>query len=132
MGLANILSITVEDDSGGLGGAAGRFSGFDLDGIKLSTVDCAGAASLSVFDFAGAGRCLRPAPSAPAGSKLFGTGPAGNTYSGGEGPPWGWRLIVSLRPSFEGAPESLVLQMTPLTPWGEEARAVRMVATRLA
>jgi hypothetical protein len=53
------------------------------------------------------------------------------SYDAGEGPPWGWRLIVSLRPPWEGAPESLVLQMTNITPWGEEARAVRMVATRV-
>jgi hypothetical protein len=52
------------------------------------------------------------------------------SYAGGEGPPWGWRLIVSLRPPYGGAPESLVLQMTNIPPWGEEARAVRMVSVR--
>ena len=36
---------------------------------------------------------------------------------------WGWRTALSLRtPTGE-----LVLQMTNIAPWGEEARAVRMV-----
>jgi hypothetical protein len=52
------------------------------------------------------------------------------SYSGGDGPLWGWRLLVSLRPADAGTPESLVLQMTNIAPWGEEARAVRMVAAR--
>ena len=39
---------------------------------------------------------------------------------------WGWRISLCLRaPSGE-----LVLQMTNVTPWGEEARAVRMVCKR--
>jgi hypothetical protein len=39
---------------------------------------------------------------------------------------WGWRIGLSLRsPSSE-----LVLQMTNVTPWGEEGRAVRMTLTR--
>lgn len=62
-------------------------------------------------------------------------GPAGlfdllGSYAAGDGPSWGWRLILSLRPPYGGAAESLVLQMTNITPWGEEARAVRMIATR--
>ena len=52
------------------------------------------------------------------------------SYGDGEGPRWGWRMMLSLRPPFAGAPESLVLQMTNIAPWGEEARAVRMVAAR--
>jgi hypothetical protein len=52
------------------------------------------------------------------------------SYQAGEGPPWGWRLLLSLRPPWEGAPERLVLQMTNITPWGEEARAVRMIGER--
>lgn len=52
------------------------------------------------------------------------------SYAAGDGPRWGWRLVLSLRPSYGGAPESLVLQMTNIAPWGEEARAVRMIATR--
>jgi len=46
------------------------------------------------------------------------------TYSGG-GETWGWRIALALRPSGE-----LVLQMTNIAPWGEEGRAVRMVARR--
>jgi hypothetical protein len=38
---------------------------------------------------------------------------------------WGWRIGLSLRPTGE-----LVLQMTNITPWGEEARAVRMICQR--
>ncbi len=34
---------------------------------------------------------------------------------------WGWRIGLALRPSGE-----LVLQMTNVTPWGEEGRAVRL------
>lgn len=47
------------------------------------------------------------------------------TYPAPEGPPWGWRTIVSLRPTGE-----LVLQMINVCPWGEEQRAVELVATR--
>jgi hypothetical protein len=47
------------------------------------------------------------------------------TYPAPEGPDWGWRITLSHRPSGE-----LVLQMTNLTPWGEEGRAVRMVGKR--
>ncbi len=39
---------------------------------------------------------------------------------------WGWRITLSVRaPSGE-----LVVQMTNITPWGEEVRAVRMVMSR--
>jgi hypothetical protein len=38
---------------------------------------------------------------------------------------WSWRIGLVVRPSGE-----LVLQMTNITSWGEEARAVRMVGTR--
>jgi len=37
-------------------------------------------------------------------------------------PNWGWRSKLSERPDG-----SLVIQMTNITPWGEEGRAVRMV-----
>lgn len=43
-------------------------------------------------------------------------------YSVPDNPDWGWRLFLSQRPSGE-----LVLQMSNVTPWGEEGRAVRMV-----
>jgi len=85
VGITNILSITIRDNSSGLGGAAGQFSGFDLDAIKLSTslvTTAAGAAALSglsVFNF-GSGTLFTPgAQRAPVDPKLFGTGPAGNT-----------------------------------------------------
>jgi len=44
-------------------------------------------------------------------------------YSAG-GEDWGWRITLAHRPTGE-----LVLQMTNVTPWGEEGRAVRMIAT---
>ena len=37
-------------------------------------------------------------------------------------PNWAWRSILSHRPDH-----SLVLQMTNITSWGEEGRAVRMI-----
>jgi len=46
------------------------------------------------------------------------------TYECG-GPPWGWRILLSLRPTGE-----LVLQMTNIAPWGEAHRAVRMICKR--
>lgn len=83
--VGSILSISIADNSAGLGGAGGQFSGFDLDAIKLSNVDCAdatcaaSAAGLSVFDFV-SGTVFTPgAQRAPADPKLFGTGPAGNS-----------------------------------------------------
>ncbi|MDD9970020.1 MAG: hypothetical protein OXR73_27490 [Myxococcales bacterium] len=40
---------------------------------------------------------------------------------------WGWRIALCFRvPTSE-----LVLQMTNIAPWGEEARAVRMVCQRV-
>jgi hypothetical protein len=86
LGLTTVASLTITDNSFGIGGATGQFSGFDLDAIKLSTTDCAdaacaqGLAGLAVFDFAGAGTIFTPgAQRAPPDPKLFGTGPAGNT-----------------------------------------------------
>lgn len=84
VGLGSILSVEILDDSAGLGGAAGQFSGFDLDAIKLSTTDCAtaacaaGAVGLSVFDFV-AGTSFAPgAQRAPVDPKLFGTDGTGS------------------------------------------------------
>jgi hypothetical protein len=83
-GLATIISITIGDDSLGLGGSTGQFSGFDLDAIKLSTTNCADAAcvktlvGLSVFDFTTAGTIFTPGTQRPdADAKLFGTDPSG-------------------------------------------------------
>lgn len=89
LGLATIASIRINDNSAGLGGAGGQFSGFDLDAIKLSSTDCSAAVDgaacasaavgLSVFDFALGVQFTPGTQRAPADAKLFGTGPAGNT-----------------------------------------------------
>ncbi len=47
-----------------------------------------------------------------------------NTYDVPSSPSWGWQSKLSERPDG-----TLVLQMTNITPWGEEGRAVRMVFT---
>jgi len=47
------------------------------------------------------------------------------SYPAGTGPDWHWRIKLAERP--DGA---VVLQMTNIAPWGEEARAVRMVVTQ--
>ena len=79
LGLASILSISIRDNSGLLGGSPGQFSGFDLDAIKLSTTDCTDAAcataatGLSVFDFS-SGIIFTPGSQrTPTDPKLFGT-----------------------------------------------------------
>lgn len=83
--VGSILSISIADASGGLGGTGGQFSGFDLDAIKLSATDCATAAcaatagGLSVFDFVSGAAFSPGAQRLPADPKLFGTGPGGNT-----------------------------------------------------
>ena len=41
---------------------------------------------------------------------------------------WGWRIALAHRTPTD----ELVLQMTNIAPWGEEARAVRMVCRRVA
>ena len=46
-------------------------------------------------------------------------------YAVPDNPNWGWRSKLSERPD-----SSLVLQMTNITPWGEDGRAVRMVFKR--
>ena len=83
VGFASLLSITISDNSNGLGGSPGQFSGFDLDAIKLSTTSCAdaacvqGLAGLGVFNF-GAGTLFTPGlQAAPVDPKLFGTNAAG-------------------------------------------------------
>lgn len=84
LGLTSIQSITINDNSFGLGGATGQFSGFDLDAIKLSITTCASAAcaqalvGMSVFDF-GAATFAPGSQRVPTDPKLFGTGPTGNT-----------------------------------------------------
>jgi hypothetical protein len=80
LGLATIQSLTIRDNSGGLGGATGQFSGFDLDAIKLSTVSVGnasmvgGIAGLSVFDFSPAGTLFTAGTQRiPVDPALFGT-----------------------------------------------------------
>lgn len=89
LGLTDILSITIRDNSSGLGGATGQFSGFDLDAIRLSTTDCADAAcaaaapDLGLFDFVG-GLLFAPGTQRPpVDLQLFGTGPGGATVDNG-------------------------------------------------
>jgi hypothetical protein len=86
VGIANILSLTIADNSAGLGGSPGQFSGFDLDALILSTTDCATAAcaqgliGMNVFDFTPAGTFFTPGVQrVPVDPKLFGTGVTGNT-----------------------------------------------------
>lgn len=86
LGLETILSIGIADNSSGLGGSPGQFSGFDLDAIKLSTTFCdnaacaAAASGLAAFDFVG-GTLFVPGAlrTPPDDLKLFGTGPGGAT-----------------------------------------------------
>ncbi len=85
VGLANILSITIADNSGGLGGATGQFSGFDLDTILLSNTNCAGTAcadllsGMPVFDFTPAATFFTPGVQRPpVDPKLFGTDAGGS------------------------------------------------------
>jgi hypothetical protein len=54
--------------------------------------------------------------------KAWGIFTVGHEYDVPDSPNWGWRSKLSERPDG-----SLVLQMTNITPWGEEGRAVRMV-----
>jgi hypothetical protein len=83
LGLGSILSITIRDNSSGLGGSGGQFSGFDLDAIKLSTTDCADAscaqalAGISVFDFINGVIFTPGSQRAPTDPKLFGTDASG-------------------------------------------------------
>ncbi len=84
-----VAAISIRDNSGGLGGAVGQFSGFDLDAIKLSTTDCpdaacaAAAAGLPLFDFV-SGLVFAPGTQRPpVDPKLFGTGVGGTTVDNG-------------------------------------------------
>jgi len=83
-GLGTIQSIIIKDNSGGSGGSNGKFSGFDLDAIRLSTTDCSSAAcaaalgGLPVFDFSPSGTLFsagtKRLPASPGLSgDLFGT-----------------------------------------------------------
>jgi hypothetical protein len=83
----SFAAIAISDVSGGFGGSSGQFSGFDLDGIKLSTTNCATAAcaaaapGLALFNFA-TGIAFSPGTQrVPVDPKLFGTGPTGLTVN---------------------------------------------------
>lgn len=83
VGLGSVLSIGISDNSSGLGGAVGQFSGFDLDAIKLSTTNCAtavcaqGLAGMSVFNFLTGVVFAAGAQRAPVDPKLYGTDGSG-------------------------------------------------------
>ena len=107
VGLGTILSIEIKDDSAGLGGAAGQFSGFDLDAIKLSTTNCATAAcagglvGLSLFDFV-TGTTFNPGGQRPpADPRLFGTNGSGTAVDD----------AIATLGSFDG-------ESTTVTPFG--------------
>ncbi len=76
----SISSITITDNSGGLKGDTGQYSGLELDGLALSANNVATAAAaaalagLNVFDFTPAGTALTPGAEAPPNAApLFGT-----------------------------------------------------------
>lgn len=88
LGLSSIQSITIQDNSAGLGGSPGQFSGFDLDAIILSNTNytsatAAGTASgLPVFDYSPAGTFFTPgAQRPPTDPKLFGTDASGTNVN---------------------------------------------------
>jgi hypothetical protein len=73
-----IASLTIEDVSGGFGGAAGQFSGFDLDAIVLSTMSITDASQVSTLTRAAtldvAGSIFSPGTQrAPVDPALFGS-----------------------------------------------------------
>lgn len=85
--IGTLQSITIRDNSSGLGGATGQFSGFDLDAIILSTSSCdsascvAALSPLAAFNYS-TGVVFNPGTQRdPADSKLFGTGPTGSTVN---------------------------------------------------
>ena len=84
--LTSIHSITIIDNSDGLGGRRGRYTGFDLDAIILSNTSVARASSvqslttLPLFDYTPRGTMFDPGRQRPPiASRLFGT------YSSGGG-----------------------------------------------
>ena len=78
--LTRLRSITITDNSNGLGGLGGKYTGFDLDSIMLSNIlvtTASGVQSLStlpLFDFSPVGTIFDPGRQRPPTSpKLFGT-----------------------------------------------------------
>jgi hypothetical protein len=89
-GNGTILSLSIADNSAGLGGAAGEFSGFDLDAIILSYDDITDSSQLgtvtplAVFDFSTGGTFFFPgAQRPPSDPKLFGTDATGSQVDNG-------------------------------------------------
>lgn len=82
-GLGSFQSITISDNSSGLGGSPGQFSGFDLDAILISDQFCDSAAcakgltGLSVFDFLGGTLFTPGGQRPPTEPRLYGTDAAG-------------------------------------------------------
>ena len=57
--------------------------------------------------------------------EVWGIFTVSHAYDVPDSPSWGWQSKLSERPDG-----SIVLQMTNITPWGEDGRAVRMVFIR--
>jgi hypothetical protein len=78
IGIGQIASITIMDNSGGLGGSPGQFSGFDLDAVVLSTQSISNASGANGLTRAGlfnfADSILTPGTQRPpTDPALFGT-----------------------------------------------------------
>lgn len=78
LGIGQIASITIQDNSALTAGSPGQFSGFDLDAIVISTVLITDASQVGLLTPAAvldvAGSILLPgAQAAPAAPALFGT-----------------------------------------------------------
>ncbi len=78
IGIGQISSVTIQDNSAGIGGAGGQFSGFDLDAIVLSTTLIADATQVGTlvrtgtFDF-GSSVFVPGTQRPPPDPSLFGT-----------------------------------------------------------
>ena len=84
-GIGTFQSITIQDNSFGLGGSPGQFSGFDLDAIIMSetfcdTAACVGSLTpLDVFDYSPSRTFFTPGVQRPPQvPRLYGTTPSGN------------------------------------------------------
>jgi hypothetical protein len=84
VGVSELFAITLDDSNSGLGGSPGRFSGFDLDAIKLSQTyantasEASNAAGMDVFDFSLTGSTFTPGTQrAPDDPTLNGTDSTG-------------------------------------------------------
>ncbi len=78
IGIGQIAAVTIQDNSHGVGGSPGQFSGFDLDAVVLSTVDILDAANAGTLTPAGtfnfAGSMFTPGTQRlPTDPALFGT-----------------------------------------------------------